>query len=472
VPVLFIGIPFLVIVLIKLPFKTLGRKAAVWLALAAAVAQMGMALTVGLLNWTGVLPQFTFSFLAHFSIEGYAPLVMFTIGLIAAIALIVGKCTAKESPFHFINLVLIGMIGMNGIVMVNDLFALYVFLEVTAVASFILIAVYRQKDAFEGAFKYLVLSAVATVFMLLAIGIVLIQAKSVSFDAVRASLAASGAAPLTVLAFILFTAGLAVKAGLVPFHAWVPDAYSAAPHGASVMLSGIVTKAAGVYTLFVLFDRVFNRQPEIGMVLMIAGSVSIVIGALAALGQKDFKRMLAWSSISQVGYIVLGIGIGSPLAFLGAFLHFFNHATFKSLLFVNAAAVEEQTGTRDLDKLVGLGAKMPWTAGSSAVAFLSTAGIPPLSGFWSKLLIIVAAWTAGLYGFAVVAVLASLLTLGYFLVLQRKVFFGELAAGLENVKEACAGIKIAEIVLSVVIIAVGVAFPFVYQAMQTAKLFG
>jgi multicomponent Na+:H+ antiporter subunit D len=470
VPVLFIGIPFLVVALVNLPLKDLGRKAAIWLALAAAVTQMGLALSLGVLNWTGILPQFTFSFLAQFSIQGYAGLVLFTIGLVAFIALVVGKCTAKEDSFNFINLVLLAVTGMNGVVMVNDLFSLYVFLEVTAVASFILIAVYKKKDSLEGAFKYLVLSAVATIFMLAAIAILFMKAKSVSFDAVRDMLLGAGMAPEIVIAFILFIAGLCIKAGIVPFHGWLPDAYSSASKGASVLLAGIITKVAGVYTIFTLFDRVFSRQPLIGTVLMVLGSVSIVAGALAALGQKDFKRMLAYSSISQVGYIILGIGIGTPLAFLGAILHFFNHATFKSLLFVNAAAVEVQTGTRNMDELGGLAGRMPITGGSSAVAFLSAAGIPPLSGFWSKLLIIVAAWNAALYGYAVIALLASLLTLAYFLVLQRNVFFGKIAVGLENVKEACAGIKLAEIILSLIIIAVGVAFPFILQAMQIIKL--
>lgn len=133
---------------------------------------------------------------------------------------------------------------------------------------------------------------------------------------------------------------------------------------------------------------------------------------------------------------------------------------------MNSAAVEMQTGTRDLDKLQGLARRMRITGGTSVVGFLSTAGIPPLSGFWSKLLIIIALWQTGSYAYAVIALLASILTLGYFLILQRKVFFGKIGAEFENIKEANAGISSAAIILSVIIIAVGIGFPFILNFLK------
>jgi multicomponent Na+:H+ antiporter subunit D len=181
--------------------------------------------------------------------------------------------------------------------------------------------------------------------------------------------------------------------------------------------------------------------------------------------------MLAYSSISQVGYIIIGAACATPLGLLGAFLHFFNHATFKSLLFVNSAAVEMQTGTRNLDKLQGLASKMKITGGTSAVGFLSTAGIPPLSGFWSKVIIIVALWQVGYYSYAVIALLASILTLAYFLILQRKVFFGKPSADTENIKEANIGISFSALLLATIIIAVGIGFPFVLIFLRLKGLF-
>jgi len=268
---------------------------------------------------------------------------------------------------------------------------------------------------------------------------------------------------LAVIAAALFMAGLFIKGGLVPFHGWVPDAYSSAPNAVSVFLAGIVTKTAGIYTMIRLVTAVFGFSGYVKELLLIFGALSIVAGAFAALGQNDFKRMLAYSSISQVGYIIIGLGTGSVLGIAGAVFHFFNHAVFKSLLFINAAAVEKQTGTRDMDKLGGLAGRMPVTGGSSIVASLSTAGIPPLSGFWSKLIIIIALWKSADYSYAVIAVLASLLTLAYFLYLQKKIFFGKVAPGLEGIKEVDMGLLIPQVILALIIIGVGLLFPIVLK---------
>jgi multicomponent Na+:H+ antiporter subunit D len=246
----------------------------------------------------------------------------------------------------------------------------------------------------------------------------------------------------------------------MPFHGWLPDAYASAPSAVSVLLAGIVTKTVGVYTLIRVVNSVFGANEALKWVLMAVGAFSIVLGALGAMGQKDFKRMLAYSSISQVGYIILGFGCGTALGFAGAVFHLFNHAIFKSLLFVNAAAVEKQAGTRDMDKLSGLAAGMPLTGTTSIIASLSAAGVPPLAGFWSKLIIIIALWTSGHYGYAAIAVLVSLITLTYLLSMQRRVFFGLPTSGMARVTEAPLAITLASVLLAALIVAVGLFFPY------------
>jgi len=170
--------------------------------------------------------------------------------------------------------------------------------------------------------------------------------------------------------------------------------------------------------------------------------------------------MLAYSSISQMGYIVMALGGEPTLAVLAAGLHFFNHTISKAQLFANAAAVEAQLGTRDMDRMGGIAARMPVTGATSAVATLSIAGLPPLAGFWSKLLIVIALWRAGQQVFAVIAILTSLVTLAYFLSMQRRVFFGKTLPEWESVREAGAGMLIPVIVLAAITIVVGVGFPF------------
>jgi multicomponent Na+:H+ antiporter subunit D len=263
----------------------------------------------------------------------------------------------------------------------------------------------------------------------------------------------------------LFIGGLSVKAGLVPFHGWLPDAYSAAPPAVSVLLAGIVTKTTGVYSLIRLSSEVFGFAYRLDLVLIVLGLLSILVGALAALGQKDMKRMLAYSSLSQVGYIVLGLGAGSPLGIAAACFHLFNHSVFKTQLFVNAAAVERQTGTRNLDEMGALSREMPVTSWTSVVAFLSAAGVPPLAGFWSKLLIIIAVWQAGQAPAAVIATLASLLTLAYFLVLQRKAFFGKSSERKEPLREAPLWLTAPALALALISLAVGILFPLIFDSI-------
>jgi multicomponent Na+:H+ antiporter subunit D len=311
------------------------------------------------------------------------------------------------------------------------------------------------------------MSSVATVLILTGLALLFMKTGDLRFTAVRDFLSASGGqwGGESVIGVVLLLAGFAVKAGLAPFNGWVPDAYSDAPAPVSVLLAGIVTKVAGVYAILRLSGGIFSAMPWVRTVLLALGLLSVFVGALAALGQNDFKRVLAFSSISQVGYIILGAATGSLLGFAGALLHFFNHAVFKSLLFVNASAVEERTGTRDLRDLGGLASTMRITGGTSAVGFLSASGIPPLSGFWSKLFIIMALWTSGIVWAAAAALGASVLTLAYFLVLQRKVFFGKPAERLAGVREAGAHLTGPALVLAGITVAVGLLLPLAMSSL-------
>jgi multicomponent Na+:H+ antiporter subunit D len=393
-------------------------------------------------------------------------LIMFIcIGIVSLASLVVAKNTISDEKemFKFANMLLIASAGMSGIILVKDIFSLYVFLEITAIASFILIASKKDSNGLEGAFKYLILSAVATVLMLTAIAMFFLISGSTSFQAVGQAISSANR-QVAMLAIGIFICGLFIKGGIVPFHGWLPDAYMAAPAPVSVLLAGVVTKVAGIYTLIRVTAVVFGFAGPVKSVLMFVGIASILLGAFAALAQNDFKRMLAYSSISQVGYIVLGLGTGSALGIAGAVFHLFNHSIFKSLLFVNAASLERSVGTCDMNRMGGLSSRMPVTSATSMVGFLSTCGIPPLAGFWSKLIIIIALWQCGLYLYAAIAILASVLTLAYMLMMQRKIFFGRLAEGLENVREGGLGLVSAFIILSIITIGVGLFFPAIFNS--------
>lgn len=457
---LFIFIPVLAVILLNLPFGAAYRKSALSVALLLAVAQVAFLLAPlsGLLAF-GMCPICPFTFR---SIDALGRLMMLSIGIVSFSALLTGwrMTDQAERKFDFANLVLIAMAGMNGIILSGDLFTLYVFLEITAVASFILIAMDKNKASLEGSFKYLMLSAVATIMMLSSIALVVMLTGGTSFESAVTVMKAGSGSHLGLLAAGLFLAGLLIKGGLVPFHGWLPDAYSAAPAGVSVLLAGIVTKTTGIYTIIKLVTAVTGFTQQLQHILLFVGALSMIAGAFAALGQKDFKRMLAYSSISQMGYIILGLGAFNPLAIMGAAFHLFNHSIFKTQLFINSAAVEESAKTLDMDKLGGLSEKMPVTGATSLIAFLSTAGIPPLAGFWSKLLIIMGLWAAGFKVYALLAVLASVITVAYFLSMTRRVFFGKILPEFSAIKEAGFAITFPAVLLAAITVAAGVFFPF------------
>ena len=393
-------------------------------------------------------------------VDNLGLLLLASVGIAGLAAALVGHATLKtpRTRFTFGNLLMISLLGINGIAMVRDLFTLFVFVEVTSVAAVILVTLREGPGGFEGAWKYLLLSSVASVFMLASMGFFLLSAGGITFDQAAAALATPN--PMAWVAAALFMCGLFVKGAMVPFHGWLADAYTAAPAPVSVFLAGIVTKATGIFALMRLVPSTLEIAGPLREIFLVAGALAAVAGAFLALGQSDMKRMLAYSSISQMGYIVMALGGQPSLALLAAGFHFFNHTVSKAQLFANAAAVEKGLGTRDMDRMGGLAARMPVTGATAAVATLSIAGLPPLAGFWSKLLVVIALWNGGQRIFAVIAILTSLVTLGYFLVLQRKAFFGKILPEWEKVREAGAGLLVPVIALAVITIAVGIGFPF------------
>lgn len=399
-------------------------------------------------------------------LDGFSLFMLFTIALVS-FAVTVYSINYMEhygAKANYYALLLVMIAGMNGLVLSSDLFTIYVFLEVAAIASYALVAFGRGPDELEAAFKYLMLSAVASAFVLLSIAIIFGVTGGVSFGIVAQGLKTLNIKTVVGFCSGLFLAGFGLKAALVPFHSWLPDAHPSAPAPISAMLSGVLIKVSGVYAMMRIFLSVFGLTPALTTVLTVMGIISILVGALAALGQNDIKRMLAYSSISQIGYVVLGLGIGTPLGILGGLFHLFNHALFKSLLFLNAGAVEQSTGTRSLDKMGGLAKVMPLTAATSVIGSLSIAGVPPLNGFWSKLLIIIALVQAKMYVLAVLAVLGSVITLWYYLVLQHQAFFGKLNDAWRGVKEAPFWMSASTVLLALLCIVTGLAFPFVIKS--------
>ncbi|MBM3420205.1 MAG: NADH/ubiquinone/plastoquinone (complex I) [Bacteroidetes bacterium] len=362
------------------------------------------------------------------------------IGLFAALFSIpyIDKYTGENYYYSLFSLM---VAGMNGVVLTGDLFNMFVFLEVSVIASYSLVAFGSSRDELEASFKYQVLGGIASLMILFALAMTYWYTGTVNIaDASEIIRSGTGTGTAIFIQLFLLT-GFGLKAAMIPFHAWLPDAHSSAPSPVSAMLSGVLIKAIGAYAILRLFFSMFSLSIEIGYILIILSVLSMILGGILASGQWDYKRLLAYSSISQMGYVIMAAGIAmvvlvrgqdagiAALAMAGGLFHMFNHSIIKGLLFLNAGAVEYATGTRNLKELGGLASVLPITSATSLGATFSIAGIPPFNGFFSKLIIIIAAVQARLYLLALIAVIMSIVTLAYFMKVQRHIF-------LDKVKSA------------------------------------
>ncbi len=414
-------------------------------------------------------------------LDGFSALMLCIINLIGFIALFyslsyIRKYTAEGNYYALFCLIIA---GMNGVVLSGDLFNLFVFLEVSVISSYALVAFGVGKTELEASFKYQVLGGLASMLILLAIGLIYWKTKTLNIADVRNVLDSGYSKPFYIFIQVLLISGFGLKAAIIPFHAWLPDAHSSAPSPISAMLSGVLIKAVGIYVLIRLFFNMFVFSHEIAVVITVLGTVSMVIGALLALIQWDVKRLLAYSSISQIGLVVMAFGMGmillakgdnlpvASLAIAGGLYHLVNHAVFKGLLFLNAGALEHRLDTRDLKKMGGLAPVMPVTSSTSFMASMSISGIPPFNGFFSKLIIIIAAINGKFYLLATLAVVVSIVTLAYFLKFQRFAFFNKSPGkSLEKIKEVPFPMSFSMVFLAILCLALSLlAFPSINDAV-------
>ncbi|MBU3954950.1 NADH/ubiquinone/plastoquinone (complex I) [bacterium] len=384
--------------------------------------------------------------------DGFTVLMLAVVNIIAFCATLysINYMNQYTSKRHYYSLFLLMLAGMNGALLSGDFFNLFVFIEIASISSYALVGFGTEAEELEASFKYMVMGGIASTFILLAIAILYSKFGVLNMAHISQAIAASGQSPLLKFSLFLFIIAFSIKAAIIPFHAWLPDAHPAAPAPVSAMLSGVLIKTLGIYTMTRVIMNVFAA--DISMLAPL-GIISIMAGVLLALGQTDMKRLFAYHSVSQIGYIILGIGLGTPLGIMGGLFHLINHSIFKSLLFLNSGAVAYRLGTRDLNEMGGLNKVMPVTGATSFIASLSIAGIPPFNGFFSKLIIILACVQAGHTGFALWAVAGSILTLSSFMKVQKLAFFGKIAEKHKNVKEAPFMMSASVVILAVLCIA-------------------
>ncbi|MCR4404332.1 MAG: NADH-quinone oxidoreductase subunit M [Candidatus Acetothermia bacterium] len=325
--------------------------------------------------------------------------------------------------------------AMIGAVLAGELFTMFVLWELMTLAAFFLVIFDERPESMAAGIKYLVMSEAGALAMLA--GMILIQQLAGITDILELKRTRALADPWLASMLWLFLLGLGVKAGMAPLHTWLPDAHPAAPSPISALLSGVMIKV-GLFWMLRIF---FEMLPPIltwQLVLGLLGAGTILVGGLVALVQTDIKRLIAYSSVSQVGYIILGLGLATSLGTAGALYHLVNHALFKGLLFLGAGAIIYRCGTRNLEELGGLARRMPLTFACFLIAALSLAGVPPLGGFYSKWMIYQALVESKLAIAPLLlgaALAGTALTLAYILKVVFAAFFGEETAASRDARE-------------------------------------
>ena len=356
--------------------------------------------------------------------------------------------------------------GVLGLVLSGDIFNMFVMVEILTFAAVALTA-FRTKvyGALEAAFKYLVVGCMGSTSILA--GVIMLYAQYHTLNLAQLGSMVPGTMNnATIIAFALLYIGFSTKAFIVPFHPLAADAHGAAPASISVLISGVLTKS-GIYGIIRLTYFLFQTMNlgTMQFMLVFIGSVSMFVCVTMALAQHDFKRLLAFHSISQIGYVLAAVGLSTALGFSAGLYHAMNHTLFKGLLFLAAGAVLHETGTTDLGKLGGLSKKMPHTTVLFLIGAFSISGLPPFNGFASKWMVYQATYQkaveSGNIGFllvTIVALITSVLTLASFVKVSQSVFFGQLPKEYDNVKEVPFGMRLGMGILAALCVLTGL-FP-------------
>lgn len=323
----------------------------------------------------------------------------------------------------FAALYLLLVSGLVGMTLTGDLFNLYVFLEISGLAAYALTAGGGER-AVVASFRYLIVGTVAGSCYLLGVGYLYALTGTLNMADMAARLPASGSSSALAVALALVTIGLAVKAALFPLHGWLPDVYSYAPTPVAAFSAGVMAKVS-IYALIRILFEVFRAAGPAEHALPLlswAACIAMLAGSALAIAQREVKRMLAYSSVAQMGAILLGVSLANPAAMIGAMLHVLHHAVMKSCLFLIAGGVAGPSQGVRLDRFAGLSRRMPVTSTAFLIATLSLIGLPPTAGFFSKYYLVLGAIEAG-DGVAVFAlVVSSLLTAGYCFRLLERVY--------------------------------------------------
>ncbi len=321
--------------------------------------------------------------------------------------------------FHFL------IMGVNGAFIAGDIFNLYVWFEVMLIASFVLLAIGNGKEQLIGTVKYTLLSFIASAFLLIGVGMIYGICGSLNMAEIALYFQQNNNDPLITVAAMLFLLPFAIKSALFPVYFWLPASYPTPNLAVTALFSGLLTKV-GVYALIRCFTLIFVQDVQYThTILLVAAGLTMLSGVLGAASQKGMRTILSFHIISQIGYMVLGLALFTPLAIAGAVFYIIHNILAKTNLFLITGVVEKIKGSSQLEEIGGLYKKFPWLSLIFLLVALSLAGIPPLSGFWAKFILIKAGFEVESYFVIAIAIVTGLLTLFSMTKIWIYAFWGE-----------------------------------------------
>ena len=307
--------------------------------------------------------------------------------------------------------------GLLGISVTGDVFNVFVFLEISSLSAYALIALGQDRRALTASYQYLVMGSVGATFIVIGIGLMYIMTGTLNMADLSERLPEVMDTRTIPVAFAFLTVGFSLKLALFPLHLWLPNAYTYAPSSVTAFIASTATKVA-VYMMLRFFFTVFGAVyafdvMQVDVILLPLALVAILSTSLVAIHQKNVKRLLAYSSVAQIGYMILGVSLASVLGLTAGILHLFNHALMKGALFMAMGCVMYRVGSVRVDAMAGLGKQMPWTMAAFVAAGLSIIGVPLTVGFISKWYLVQAAFAAGLWWVAALVMVGSLMAVVY-----------------------------------------------------------
>ncbi|MEX2601230.1 MAG: monovalent cation/H+ antiporter subunit D family protein [Balneolaceae bacterium] len=366
----------------------------------------------------------------EFVYDGLSAFFVLVINCIAFLVLLHSyQISKREFPYKrmaYYSLAMLMMLGFNGMVLTGDLFNLYVFLEISSLSSYALIS-NGDKPAPVAAFRYLIVGTIGGTLYLLGVGFLYTVTGTLNIIDMMALLPSYTGNTAVIAASLLMVTGIGVKAALFPMHGWLPDSYTFANSTSSTLIAPIGTKVAAYVLvrviLFLFGIELLDQAIPLTTILGTLAAAGILYGSIMAIAQTEMKKMLAYSSISQIGYIILGISLGNLFGFIGAILHVLNHAVMKACLFMTAGNLRMKEGHSDIRLFDdSYRKKYPWTMFAFSTAAISMVGLPPLAGFFSKWYLALGTIEAGNWIFLAVILISSLLNAVYFFRILEKVY--------------------------------------------------